>query len=77
MQWLRFEGRVRFHAVYVQAPGGYWTYCARFVRWQGVRERTNDPPARCTCCRLRIQHSYLVPPKLTRLLAIERRADVA
>ncbi len=77
MNWIRFEPAQRFHAVYREAGGGYWTYCARFIRSTGVTHQAADPPARCACCKSRLKHPYLVPQKLQLLPTNERIANVA
>ena len=77
MKWIRFERAQRFHAVFRQSGGGYWTYCARFIRTTGVTQQADDPPARCACCRSRLKLPYLVPRKLQELPADERNVHVA
>lgn len=67
MDWIRFETQLRYHAVYVQADGMYFTWCARVVRIGGESGNTQEPPARCGCCQSRIRHPWLVPDKLRRL----------
>ena len=78
MTWVRFERGIRYHAVYREAGGGFWTYCARFIRATGVTDQAGEPPARCACCRSRLKLPYLVPAKLRELPpAGERTAHVA
>lgn len=67
--WVRFEGYVRFHAVFLAAHGGYWTFCGRFHRGEGVTHETHFPTAQCNCCRSRLKHPFNVPDKLLALKA--------
>lgn len=69
VMWIRFEGYARFHAVFLAANGGYWTFCGRFHREDGLRGKTHQPPAKCGCCEGRIKREYLVPEKLLALKA--------
>lgn len=68
--WIRWEKQGRFHAIYVEAGGGYWTYCSWFIRKDAVLERFPDLPykrARCGCCKTRLRLPYLVPDKLAKI----------
>jgi hypothetical protein len=68
--WIRFEAKYRWHAVYVEARGGFWTFCGRFTRPEGVRD--SGPQSRshpmCLCCKSRVRLPYLVPAKLVKIL---------
>lgn len=67
--WIRFEGYVRHHAVFLAAHGGYWTFCGRFHRGEGIKSETHFPTAECGCCHSRLKRAYLVPDELVRLKA--------
>jgi hypothetical protein len=54
----------RYHAVWAETDGGYWTFCQRFIRATAVKESTDSPPARCSGCRSRLLHPYLIPDQL-------------
>ena len=54
----------RYHAVWAEDGGGYWTFCQRFIRETAVKESADSPRARCSCCRSRLRHPYLMPDVL-------------
>lgn len=63
--WIRFEAHGRYHLVF----GEVWnttfvTYCGRTQQKSAVKAATDNPPARCNCCRSRFKHPYLIPDKL-------------
>jgi hypothetical protein len=79
MIWIRFvetgaDAKFRRHHA-VLTPGekdgvaGYWTYCGRFQRYEGVRDVADAPRNRCRCCRGRILHPYLIDPSLSQIAA--------
>jgi hypothetical protein len=78
--WIRFAGDGRLHAVYAEARGGYFTFCSRFAReegllgvWRPGGEHVIPRGAiRCRCCKSRVKLPYLVPAVLERI-----RAEVA
>ena len=73
-KWIRFMepaigGRKavptkRYHAVWAEHGRGYWTLCNRFIRETAVKASTDSPQARCSCCRSRLLHPYLIPDEL-------------
>jgi hypothetical protein len=68
--WIRWEKQGRYHAVYVEAGGGFWTYCSLFIRMEGVKDHYPTLPhkrARCGGCLTRVKCPYLVPDKLARI----------
>jgi hypothetical protein len=67
LKWVRWESYKRYHAVYVEALGVYWTYCGRSRRPSAVFAETSAPPACCQHCRSRIRYSFLVPESLKAL----------
>ena len=67
LKWIRFERAQRFHAVFAEMGGGYWTYCQRFTRLAPGVTLSAEPPARCSCCKSRLRNPYLVPDKLVAL----------
>ena len=67
LRWIRFERYLRYHAIYTQEGGVYWTYCGMCVRPGAVRDEKNGPPACCACCRSRLKRAYLIPEKIARL----------
>lgn len=73
--WIRFGRDRRYHAIYVEEPRGYWSYCSRFFPMYRVREAC--PPnamhgaSRCACCVTRIKLPYLLPPELERVRGAE------
>jgi hypothetical protein len=67
LKWVRWECYKRYHAVYVEALGVYWTYCGLSRRPAGVFDETTTPPARCQHCRSRIRYAFLVPDSLRAL----------
>jgi len=63
--WIQFESRPkRFHAVYVEAMGGYFTFCSRFIRQTGVKAEDRAPKLKCCCCKSRRRLPYLIPVEL-------------
>jgi len=67
LKWVRWESFKRYHAVYVEAVRVYWTYCGLSRRPAGISDESEEPPARCRHCRLRIRSSFLVPNQLKAL----------
>ena len=61
--WIKFKG-MRFHAVFAETNGGYWTYCQRFMRAPGVSDLKMHPKYRCLCCKGRLASPYLIPEEL-------------
>lgn len=60
--WVRFERQQRrYHLVFVEAFGGYFTFCGRFHRDAEGVDKTASPTAICRCCASRRQRHYLVP----------------
>ena len=47
LKWVRWESLKRYHAVYVEAMGVYWTYCGLSRRPAGISDESEEPPARC------------------------------
>ena len=47
LNWVRWERYRRYHGVYVEALGAYWTYCGLGRRPAGVFDETTGPLARC------------------------------
>lgn len=64
MKWIRFESRLRYHAVYGELPGGtLLTYCGRTRRSDAFTDATEAPRARCACCKSRIRNPFLIPER--------------
>lgn len=62
IDYIRFEPRSRFHAVYVDVAGVFYaTFCGRLVGSQDVRHQTYAPPAICSCCKSRMAQRHLIP----------------
>ncbi|MBZ5580912.1 MAG: hypothetical protein LAQ30_01680 [Acidobacteriia bacterium] len=66
-RWIRFERKpARFHLLWSE-QGFLTTLCGRMVYRAEVIAETENPPARCRCCRSRSEHPYLVPVELRAL----------
>lgn len=64
-KWIRIPERSkRWHAVYCDAYGIVFTYCARTGKRNEAAEETESPEAVCSCCRSRLKSPFLVPPEL-------------
>jgi hypothetical protein len=59
LRWIKFEHYTRYHAIYASHWGLHWTYCGRSIRPEGVRDEKGKPPARCGCCRSRVNQAML------------------
>lgn len=65
IDYIRFEPRARFHAVYVNvADMVFLTVCGRAVNQEQIRARSYSPEACCSCCRRRLARPYLIPESL-------------
>src|ERR1035441_678673 len=67
-KWIHFvePGTQRYHAVWAEEGGGYWTFCQLFIRETAVKESTDSPQARCSGCRSRLLHPSDAKPTLVR-----------
>jgi hypothetical protein len=45
LRWIRWEQYKRYHAVYVNALGVYWTYCGKSIRPSALVDETGQPAA--------------------------------
>lgn len=79
IDYIRFEPRARFHAVYVNvADMVFLTVCGRAVKGEDVRAKSYSPEACCSCCRRRLARPYLIPESLRKAKeAIDARRQAA
>lgn len=66
LTWIRFEGHVRYHAVWLGDPDleAIHTWCDRRVEKIMIGHRMLNPRSKCQCCVRRIAKPYLIPERM-------------